>query len=372
MTLVRDLRDIATHQPTGAPPHLDFTEVAPPTRTPQRPPLFMLGPVSEVVLHDLAAAIETPRVGCYAMRESVVAPTGIPIKEGVAFHADAFMHPRHLVVQIADRLNAEAMPTREIGGDAVALIGPAHETYGHWLVDFLPRLWVLHQAGHDLAALRFIVPVDMAPFGFALLRLCGVDDRQLILYDHWRELLLAERLLLPTTLRLGDRLAPCFGEATRFWMRRAGHEPTATAQAGGGALYLSRAGGQRNLVNRKEIEAIAAAHGFAILQPEKLPLNEQITLFASAEVIAGEYGSALHNAIFAGAGAAVCALRGTARHPSLVQSGLATAMNQEVGYVFGGTEGREADQGFYVEERYFALALELMRMRTRASPASIA
>ena len=147
-------------------------------------------------------------------------------------------------------------------------------------------------------------------------------------------------------------------------LRRAGQTPVRTARAGGGALYLSRAGGKRNLVNREAMERIAAEHGLAVILPETLSLTDQIALFASAEMIAGEYGSALHNTIFAGAGAAVCALRGTARHPSLVQSGLATAMDQDVGYVFGGTEGREADQGFFVQERYFSLALELMRMRS--------
>ncbi len=365
MTLVRDIRDIATVHSTGAPPHIDFTEVAPPTRSPQRPPLFLLGPASEIVLHDLAAAIETPRVGCYTLTDATLAPTGIPIKGGVALRGEAFMHPHYLVTQIADRLNAERLPMRHIAGDVVPLIGPAHETYGHWLVDFLPRLWVLQQAGHDLATLRFVVPFDMAEFGFTLLRQCGLADRQLVTYEHWRELLVADRLVLPTTLRLGDRLAPCFPAATQFWMRRAGHEPPAVAPASGGALYLSRAGGQRNLVNRARIEAIAAEHGLAVIRPEALSLSEQITLFASADMIAGEYGSALHNSIFSGAGAAVCALRGIARHPSLVQSGLATAMDQDVGYVFGGTEGQGADQGFFVVERYFSLALELVRMRKR-------
>jgi capsular polysaccharide biosynthesis protein len=364
MTLVRDIRDIVTVHSTGAAPHLNFAEVAPPTRGPQRPPLFLLGPASEIVLHDLAAAIETPRVGCYTLTDATLAPTGIPIKQGVALRGEAFMHPHYLVTQVADRLNAETLPAREVGGDVVPLIGPAHETYGHWLVDFLPRLWVLHQAGYDLAALRFVVPCDMAKFGRTLLKQCGLGEAQLVQYEHWRELLVAERLILPTTLRLGDRLSPCFATATHFWMRRAGHEPPAAP--GGGALYLSRAGGQRNLVNRERIEAIAAEHGLAVIRPETMSLSEQIALFASAEVIAGEYGSALHNSIFSGAGAAVCALRGVARHPSLVQSGLATAMDQDVGYVFGGTEGQGADQGFFVMERYFSLALELIRMRKKA------
>jgi len=182
-----------------------------------------------------------------------------------------------------------------------------------------------------------------------------------VLYDHWRELLRVEHLLMPTGLRQGDRLASCFRAATSFWLARASLR--LGAQNAGGALYLARRGGtQRVLVNRARIEAIAAEQGFAILHPEDLPLREQIAAFASADVIAGEYGSALHSAIFAGAGASVCALRGTSRHPSLVQSGIATALEQDLGYVFGATEGEEADQAFHVVERSFRLGLELLRL----------
>jgi hypothetical protein len=366
MKIIRDIRDIAAPPAGKRGPRPAFHLVAPAGRSAPLPPLFLFGPASEALLHDLFAQIETPAIGCYTLRDVLVAPTGIPIKQGVAFHGEAFLHPRHLVVSIADRLNTETLPTRHVEGPVAALCGPAHETYGHWLVDFLPRLWVLHQAGHDLQTLRYLVPADLRPFGFDLLRLCGIADTQLVRYDHWNEILRVEHLLLPTGPRLGDRLAPCFAEATEFWLARLrGAAPTPTTKAG--ALFLSRAAGtQRNLVNRAEIESIAAAQGLAIMRPEDLPIPEQIALFASAETIVGEYGSALHNAIFAGPGAAICALRGTSRHPSLVQSGIATALQQDLGYVFGGTEGNEADQAFYIDTTSFRIALDLMHLRRGA------
>jgi capsular polysaccharide biosynthesis protein len=89
-----------------------------------------------------------------------------------------------------------------------------------------------------------------------------------------------------------------------------------------------------------------------------------MAVFRSAAMIVGEYGSALHNAVFSGPGAVVCALRGTARHPSLVQSGIATAMGQDLGYVFGSTDGTETQQAFCVAENSFTTALELLRLRT--------
>jgi capsular polysaccharide biosynthesis protein len=363
MTLVRDIRDIATQHAGRRAPRIAFHEVHEAGHSLPRPPLFMLGPVTQALLHDLAAQTSTPRVGCYTVHDALVAPTGIPIKQNVAFHSDAFLHPRHLTVAIADRLNAETPPVRRIEGIVALLCGPSHETYGHWLVDFLPRLWVLHQAGHDLAALRYLVPADLRPFGFTLLRSCGIRDDQVILYRHWQELPRIAHLLLPTGLRLGDRLAPCFAAATAFWVGRLRQNTALPPPQGSAALYLSRAGGTRTLRNRARIEALASDQGFTIIQPETLTLPAQIALFSAARLIAGEYGSALHNAIFAGAGATICALRGTARHPSLVQSGIATALSQNLGYVFGATDGPDdTQQSFAVAEADVTLALGLAAM----------
>jgi capsular polysaccharide biosynthesis protein len=363
MVLVRDIRDIATQFASGRAPRFAFREVAAAGRGLQRPPLFMLGPVTPSLLHDLAAQTTTPRIGCYELRDVLVAPTGIPIKQNVAFHGEAFLHPRHLTVAVSDRLNAETPKLRAIDGTVALLCGPGHETYGHWLVDFLPRLWVLNQAGHDLATLRYLVPADLRAFGLELLRLCGIRDDQLVLYRHWQELPRAEHLLLPTGLRLGDRLAPCLPAATAFWVARLKRTTPLPRPPAARALYLRRAGGSRTLRNRDQIEAMAEDAGFTMVQPETRSVPEQIALFTRARIIAGEYGSALHNAIFAAPGATICALRGTARHPSLVQSGIATALGQNLGYVFGATEGQEATQSFSVDPANVALALALLRMR---------
>ncbi len=360
MPVVHAICDITAHEPEPDPA---FALVTPAGRSLMRPPLFLLGPAPESVLFDLAAQVDTPAVGCYTIDDALVAPLGVAVKDGTAFHGEAFLLPRHVVVAISDRVNADGMGVLPVAGTVAVLCGPAHETYGHWLVDFLPRLWVLHQAGHDLAALRYLVPSDMRDFAAQLLQLIGIRDEQLVRYQHWQSLLRVERLLLPTGLRLGDRLAPCFGEATRFWLDRTRCGGSAER---GGQVYLARRDGtERRLVNRSRMEAIAAAHGLMVLRPEAMGVAEQVAVFRSAQLIVGEYGSALHNSIFSGPGAMVCALRGTARHPSLVQSGIATAMAQDLGYVFGQTEGVETKQAFCVAEATFKKALDLLRLTNR-------
>jgi capsular polysaccharide biosynthesis protein len=366
MVLVRDIKEIAVHAASGRPPEVTYYPVAPCGARAMKPPLFMLGPANEAVLWQLFGETRTPAAGCYAIEDATLAPTGIAIKDGVAFHAEAFIHPRHHVVTVSDRLNAEALPVRHVAGPVAVIYGPAHETWGHWLVDLLPRLWVLHAAGFALEQLRFVVPPDLRDFATELLRLSGVRPEQFVRYAYWREVLHTDCLLLPTGLRAGNRLAPCFAAATRFWTQRAllaaGKTPRGPA-----AIFLSRGNApqDRHLVNRADIEAIAAAHGLEVVRPEGLTIAEQIGLFSGVRLVCGEYGSALHNAVFAAAGAVVCALRGTARHPDFVQSGIAAALRQDIAYVFGATEGEGARQRFSIEPRYFTQALRLLEFRER-------
>jgi hypothetical protein len=152
MSLIRDIRDIGTQQTAKTAPFYTFQPVAEPASVPQSPPPFLLGPATAGVLWDIFADIETPAAGCYAIENVVMAPTGFPIKDGVALHGTAFLHPRHHVVTVSDRLNAADLPMRDVAGPLAVICGPAHETWGHWLIDFLPRLWVLRAAG--FAALR--------------------------------------------------------------------------------------------------------------------------------------------------------------------------------------------------------------------------
>jgi capsular polysaccharide biosynthesis protein len=361
--LVRDIRDIGTQQSAGTSPYYSFQPVAEPARVPQSPPPFLLGPATEKLLWDIFADIETPAAGCYVIENAVLAPTGFAIKDGVALHGTAFLHPRHHVVTVSDRLNAEALPVRNVAGPLAVMCGPAHETWGHWLIDFLPRLWVLQAAGYELPALRFLMPPDVRPFAWKLLQFFGIGPDQCVIYNHWHEIIRCELVLLPTGLRAENRFATCFAAATAWWTGivrgAAPHSPPDAP-----ALFLSRSGAPqaRQMANRAEIEAAAGAAGYLCIRPEEFSVAEQVAMFSQARVLVGEYGSALHNSVFAAPGALVCGLRGTSRHPSVVQSGIATALRQHAAYVFGDTAGQDVTQRFVVEPRLFAKALELLKI----------
>jgi hypothetical protein len=99
-------------------------------------------------------------------------------------------------------------------------------------------------------------------------------------------------------------------------------------------LYWSRSRVEaRRLINEGEIEAMFVAYGFTVVNPELLPVDEQIRLIASAEMIAGPGGSAIHSLVFASADCKVLILSSD-RWFAEIDQYIAKADGQ-VGYVVG-------------------------------------
>ncbi len=367
------IADIGRHVADGASPTVAFQSLAPAERSPAPAPLFLLGPANAQLHEEIFGQAETGEVGTYALDDVVVAPSGIAIKDGVAFSSTAFIHPPHHVEQVAARVLGTDLPRRHIEGTLAVIYGPGHQTYGHWLVDFLPRLWVLAQTGHDLASLRYVMPPELTSAAKKLLALAGIARDQLVAYRYWREVLTADRLLLPTGLRAHNRIAPCFAPATRFWTGRLRAASRARPNAAlPTRIFVSRARvtAARILDNRARIEAIAAERGYEVMHPQTMELGLQAALFSGARIIVGEYGSALHGSVFSGPGAVSVGLRGTARHPSFVQSGVAAALGQQAGYVLGqttlGHTPGETGQVFSVQPEDFERALDIAECASEA------
>jgi hypothetical protein len=71
----------------------------------------------------------------------------------------------------------------------------------------------------------------------------------------------------------------------------------------GNLIFVSRKNGdQRGIENQSEIEAIAEAAGFMLIEPGSLSLDEQISTFSRARLVVGSHGAGLTNILFRGNG----------------------------------------------------------------------
>jgi capsular polysaccharide biosynthesis protein len=194
--------------------------------------------------------------------------------------------------------------------------------FGHFFTETLTTLWPRDVTVDGCVFHAFSNPREpKREWQLELLRLAGFDLPVRIVRE---EPLRVERLLLPSrTVVLDGGIHPA---ATTVWDRMAANATARTGRGHADRVFFSRAAfhtqelGRARPVRRSSeqwdvsVDEAFAAAGFEVVHPEKLPLAEQISLAAGADVIAGNSGSALHLAAFASAGRRVVEV-GDARSP---------------------------------------------------------
>ena len=322
---------------------VEFVELHPATNLIPAPPRFTYGTFGAELAAQYFRCTHLWAVGVYKLHGFEVFGPYALCKDGNLFCChEANIHPKYIedvVVELGPPNFPR--PRRFVTGKVAMITGPGHTIYGHWLSDFLPKLYLLHASGHDIRRLHYLLPANTPRFGRAWLDLIGIPPENVILYNPAGEMIWVEELLLPTTFHNGVRASVLLDDAAKFLLSciadQAG-EPIRTNSHRRIFVSRAQASQSRSLQNRDRIEEIAAAAGLEFVYPEGLPLIDQVRLFGEASMIVGEYGSALHGSLFSLPGTTVCALRGSLDHPGFIQSAFGHALGQPTGYVFGETD----------------------------------
>lgn len=342
------------------------------SRSAPKPPAFMAGTLPGGLGHTWFGQFDISPVGVFCIEGGAVARHATVFHRGAGVYSPywnvSYLGFEYVLTQF--KRTDFSNPTRYLKGNIVALAGPSVGVWGHWLVDFLPRLWVLHLAGYNIYGLRYLLPKATPRFAVLLLGLLGIPESALEWYDDQEELIACENLILPTYMRSMDRFSPALRDGVKFMMETIRARPDMPSPpVAAQRLFLSRRKtmAQRVVENREEIEALAARRGFTVIDPTDYSVAEQISLFGAARQIMGEYGSALHNSMFSRPGVTVCALRGSSNHPNFIQSGIAEALGQEVGYVFADTPFEAINQRFAIPPGDVNRALDWLDVRMAAA-----
>jgi capsular polysaccharide biosynthesis protein len=184
-----------------------------------------------------------------------------------------------------------------IDDDVLFLSAPVNN-FGHWLIDFLPRLKGLQ----DLR-LKVALPADLpARYGETLARF-GVADADLIRCEDGKRY----RFKTATLYRPGQSMPPN-PHHVRF-VREGLVGGKALAPKRGKRVYLSRASvGTRAVANADEFNAFLLREGFITADLADLSLADQEHLLGDADVLLGTFGSNLLGLYFAAPGCTVIAM----------------------------------------------------------------
>ena len=312
------------------------------------PPLdLLIGQVTPELLRSYHEQTIVLGTSLYELPDAEVTEEGVLLLDGV-FQYGAQLNIFPVNFEGHFRAIAARLPgLRRVAVEepVVLLTGMGHQMYGHWLVDFLPKLFLLDRAGHDITRLRYLLPADTPDFARVWLGLLGIGEDRLVVYDRTRDCVVCRRLLVPTALRFVSRASPLMREARRFLLERALPRPRwrlgrRSEPRGTRKILISRSDNadtrnRRTLAERAAFEEGAVARGFERVRPERLSVPEQIALFRSAGTILGEYGSGLHGSLFAPAGTNVVSLRDNGLELGFLQSCLDHALGHTGGYVIG-------------------------------------
>ena len=194
------------------------------------------------------------------------------------------------------------------------------EIYGHWLLDLIPKTGWRHR--HRAAWTAWIVSTRAPKQAIGLLERQGIARQSLVFYDPLQEYVQCRDLWFSTLPRHGTALhLPAIQGVFPVFQCH-----TTVRQK----YFLSRAqwpNPYKRCHNRPAVEALFRDAGYQIIHPQQLTEKEQITLYATASHLAGEYGSALHNSVFCPVGTEIICLH----HPTAsiwVQEQLCKAYSQ--------------------------------------------
>ncbi len=247
----------------------------------------------------------------------------------------------------AASIDPAILPPEQRGGSWLTgrtlYLGPCMNHYGHFITEGLSRYWK-----QDIGPVDHVVAYPFMHNGGNILiedfhrHLAGLldvpIDRMAILRSQtvFDEIVVPEQLW-PNNVQVNAHMRSVY---ERIRARHAGRKSS-------GRLFLSRPASKR-LGNPLAVEEAFASFGFRVIYPERIPIAEQLALYANCEVLASLSGSGMHNCLFARPGLMTIEVGDTPRAP---QPGADAAHGQRAGPGRGALHSvRRRDRGGYRAE----------------------
>jgi hypothetical protein len=162
---------------------------------------------------------------------------------------------------------------RELAGNTATLAAPSGWNYFHWMLDVLPRLGILEQAGVDLQSVDwFIVNGGQAHFQESTLDLLRIPNARRVRAGRGAHFH-CENLMAPSPIGERDQVVQFLRQ--KFLPGNPGGRCPSR-------IYVSRSRSKyRKFTNDAQVRARLARHGFEEVFTEEMTFPRQVALFAS-------------------------------------------------------------------------------------------
>jgi glycosyl transferase family 61 len=217
-------------------------------------------------------------------------------------------------------IDPEQLPPEQRGGTWLTgralFLGTLMNEYGRFVTESLSRCWLREAGAFDhYVAYPFVDDPGTVQLGDTHRYLAGLLDVPIERVAMLRSQTVFDEIVVPEQLWIHDLQVNARMRVVyeRIRARHVGHESA-------GRIFLS-APPSEHLGNPLAIEEVFAGFGFRIVHPDRMPMAEQLSLYANCAVLAGFSGSFMRNCLFARPGLLTIEVgnRRAPHHPPLGQ-----------------------------------------------------
>lgn len=179
---------------------------------------------------------------------------------------------------------------------------PWAQNYWHWMTEAILRVWMVRDKTHSMV---LILPESYRNTSFILQSLEGFSFKS-IFYIPIGKQLLVRNLCVPEVKRIADSYYPeSLHDIRQYYLQKNKLKDPKTGER----IYISRKlSAKRKVVNENAVEALLRQYNFNCICNEDIDFNEQVNLYAHADVLISIHGAGLTNMLFMKPGSSILEL----------------------------------------------------------------
>ncbi len=228
--------------------------------------------------------------------------------EGLVFDRSSRLVPGTNLLMADDIVEKFSLQAREVHEGGVRRIAGlsllcktrAAENFGHFLVDMFPKAWLARQLFPTKQITYIIQNTPIVQVAVDALVGVGINPFSISVTDS--------RPVLCEALLVIDGLTSHGVYQSPISIRALTDLAEAVPAGPHDKIYVRRDAQSRALLNQDVVENVLRERGFAVVDPGKMRLAEQIAIFKGATTIVGPLGAALTNIAFCPMGSRVIAI----------------------------------------------------------------
>ncbi|MDF2450176.1 MAG: hypothetical protein K0R26_2680 [Bacteroidota bacterium] len=252
-----------------------------------------------------------PPIFLFCLSNAYVSPYGPVFKNGIVYRESVYKcsTKKRTAVFLSFCKKILRNKVRMIEGDCVVINHSWYHSYGHWLTEIIPRLFLIKD---ELSGKRLVIHKDLLGFHLEMLTkfnfkdIVFIEDDELIRcetvyftsfpnYYINQTLSLDSQYIKTTELNINYSV---MREMTQWFKSK---NPLITNQFGYdiGKVYISRGKARHmKIINELEFEKILIQRGFVKIFLEDISFDEQVQVLNNASIVISSHGSGLANALF--------------------------------------------------------------------------